>query len=164
MALGRAHHFGGSSAEAVDELALAVRLNPSSAQAHNLLGVALYFAGRAEEAVSAMLLSVRLSPSDPEIGVFFSRLAGAHFFLKDYEQTIEWARKSIQRANFWPPHAYLTAALVRLGRHDAANEARGALETARPGITIRFVSQSFPAHHPSMDDILSSLRKAGLPE
>ncbi len=164
MALGRAYHWAGSRAEAVDELELAVRLNPSSAQAHNLLGIALYYAGRAEEAISPMLLSVRLSPSDPEIGIFFSRLAGAYFQLKNYEQTIEWARKAVQRANLWAPQAYLTAALIRRGRHDAAIEARKALEMAQPGITAEFVSQSFIAHHPSMNEILSSLREAGLPE
>ena len=152
------------SAEAVDELELAVRLNPSSAHAQNYLGTALFFAGRADEAISPLLLSVRLSPSDPEIGIFFARLAGAYFCLKEYEQTVDWSRKSIQRASVWAPHAYMAAALVQLGQLDAAIEARESLEAIRPGTTISFVTQTYMAHHPSVDEILACLRKAGLPE
>ena len=111
-----------------------------------------------------MLLSVRLSPSDPEIGMFLSRLAGAHFCLKDYEQAAECARKALQRMNLWPAHAYLTVALVRSGRRDAARTALADLETVRPGITVGFVSQSMMAGHPRINEILSSLREAGLRE
>jgi tetratricopeptide (TPR) repeat protein len=164
MALGRAYHWVGSRADAVDALERAVRINPSSAHAHNLLGTAMYFAGRAEEAIAPMLLSVRLSPSDPEIGIYYSRMAGAHYCLMDYDRTIEWARKSLQRGSYWPPHAYMTASFLRLDRRDEAIEARKALETAQPGITVGFVSRSFFAHHPSVKDILLGLRKAGLPE
>ncbi len=164
MALGRVHHMSGVWAEAVDELELAVRLNPSSAHAQNYLGTALYFAGRAEEAIAPLLLSVRLSPSDPEIGIFFSRLGGANFCLKEYEQTVDWTRKAIQRTNVWAPHMYMAAALVQLGRLDAAIEARESLEAIRPGITISFVTQTFIAHHPSVEEIVVCLRKAGLPE
>ena len=124
LALGRAHHHGRARAEAVAELELAVDLNPNSAPAHAYLGLALVYAGNPEKAIPHLELAIRLSPSDPEIGTYMARLAGGHFYLQRYDQSIEWAHKAIRRWDHWMPNSYLTASLAYEGQQHAAERAR----------------------------------------
>jgi adenylate cyclase len=163
-ALGRAHHHGRARVEAITELELAVDLNPNSAPAHAYLGLALVYAGNPKRAIPHMELAIRLSPSDPEIGTFMARLAGGHFYLQQYNQSIEWARKAIQRWDHWMPNAYLTASLAYDGQQHDAECARERLQAVEPRISLDFVRTFLPADKPQMDYMLDGLRKAGLEE
>jgi tetratricopeptide (TPR) repeat protein len=54
------------TAEALPELALAVRLKPDSANGHYNLGTALAELGRNQEAATELAAAIRLEPGDPE--------------------------------------------------------------------------------------------------
>jgi Flp pilus assembly protein TadD len=52
----------GRTAEAVEELDEALRLNPNSAEAHNNLGLVLLASGKAEESIPHFSTAIRLKP------------------------------------------------------------------------------------------------------
>ena len=72
----------------------AIKLNPSFAAAHAVLGVVLNSRGQSEEAVASVERGIRLSPSDPRLFIWLSGLAAAHYQLANYSQAIEIGRRS----------------------------------------------------------------------
>jgi hypothetical protein len=95
--------------------------------------------------------------------------------LKQYDQTIEWARRAIaiSSANLWW-HLDLIAALALAG-HDA--EAHDALQNylasvpsgaktvaAWKAFTAPFISMGSPRYLETFDRYFDGLRKAGMPE
>ena len=161
LALGRAYHHGRSLEKAVDAFEQAVTLNPNSALGHGYLGLALVYAGTPSKAIPHLELAIRLSPSDPEIGNAMSRLAGAHFYLRQYEQSIVWARKAMPKVSLWITHAFLTASLAYLGRDDEAAAARAQLLAIEPRFDLDFVRSHLPSGRLHLDQMIEGLRKAG---
>ena len=161
LALGRAYHHGRSLEKAVDAFEQAVTLNPNSALGHSYLGLALVYAGTPSKAIPHLELAIRLSPSDPEIGNAMSRLAGAHFYLRQYEQSIVWARKAMPKVSLWITHAFLTASLAYLGRDDEAAAARAQLLAIEPRFDLDFVRSHLPSGRLHLDQMIEGLRKAG---
>jgi len=166
VALGSVHWCNGDFERAIPELETAVSLNPSYAQAYHKLGGTLLHSGRPEEAVPHLLTAIRLSPKDAEIALFHARLAAAYLFLRRYEEAVKWARKAVRLPGIqWPGHCFLVASLAYLNRMDEARTALVDLMALRPGITLSFVSDRYPAAIQSQrDHLLDGLRKAGLPE
>ncbi len=143
----------------------AIRINPSCALAHSLLGMSLTRSGRAEEAIPHMEEAIQLSPADPGIGPFYARLSAAHFYLGQYDQTVEKGRIGIRKTVPWPGYTYMIAALGHLGRTEEARHAREDLEKKRPGITLDFIRSHIPSVPKDyLDSLLDGLHKAGLTE
>ena len=54
----------GRTSEAIDQYKQALRINPSSADAHNNLGAALAQMGRISEAIEQLKAALRINPND----------------------------------------------------------------------------------------------------
>ena len=141
MVLGWAHQFNRQPEAAIPELEESLRINPNFAQAHDWMGTALASSGRAMEAISHLEMAVRLSPSDPAIGLFYTRLVRCYLYLEQYEESVAWARKAIQKHAPWTARAFLTAALAQLGRNEEARDACKELMRVLPTVTIEFARE-----------------------
>ena len=122
--------------------------------------------GQAEEAIECAQSAIRLSPHDTNIGGFFAATSFAYHSLKQYEDAVEWGRKAVRSPIInWGAHAFLTSALVHLGRNEEAQQALSGLKQRQPGVTITFVREHLPTLNAEyMDHLIDGLRRAGLPE
>lgn len=165
VALSRAYHLNNDAAAARAECATALRLNPSSAPAHFIMGLIHLHLEAAAEAVSFMEQGIRLSPFDPEKPIFESRLGGANFCAGNYDVAISMARNSLRTWIHWLSQTYLVASLGHLDRLEEARRERDKLEKLKQGFTVDFARNNWPPWHPVyVERVLDGLRKAGVPE
>lgn len=152
---------------ALNELQIAMELNPCHAHAYCALGDSLAYEGRLEESISQFEKAIRLSPHDPFRWAFYSYRALAHLFLGEFESTVEWARRAVGTPNcqYWAD-AHLVSALGHLGRSDEAEAAKQTLLRRVPEFSRDFAKRKlFYIKRPEQLDLyLEGLRKAGLPE
>jgi tetratricopeptide (TPR) repeat protein len=151
---------------AIDELEIALSLNPSLAWAHYSIGASLVFSGRAEEAAPHLATAIKLSPRDPNMGSFLVRTADAHLFMHNYEDSVMWAKKALRQPNFqWSRYAVLLSALGHLSHLDEANKVLAEVLKEREDFSIKFVrSTHLISDIGDMNHYLEGLSKAGVPE
>lgn len=141
----------------------AIRLNPSFAAAHVLLGQMYLYRGRHEETIALAEKGIRLSPSDPRLYIWLPALAGAHYQLRHYAQAVETGRRSWTLNRNWP--AGLTYVVAGLGQMDKSEEAARALADLRgadPNLAfVQNTLQRLYVDQAGIDHILKGLRKAG---
>jgi tetratricopeptide (TPR) repeat protein len=122
MILGSQGRFEESIAE--DERALA--LDPSIVEAYLVMGSVYRGFGEFEKSKELIDKAIRLSPRDPGISYWYKEKSDTLFALKQYDQAIEWARRSITiDPSITGTHRTLIAALALT---DHAAEAREALQ------------------------------------
>lgn len=163
--LGRVHYARREHDAAITELKTAIELSPSLAWGHYGIGAALVFSGRAEEAVSYLEKAITLSPRDPNMGSFLVRMADAHFFMRNHEEAIHWAKKALRQPGFqWSRYAVCLAAFGQLGRLDEARQLCIDLSKRRPDFSTEFVRATHLIANPDdMAYYLEGLKKAGVP-
>ncbi|MBK7591223.1 MAG: tetratricopeptide repeat protein [Betaproteobacteria bacterium] len=150
----------------------ALRLNMAWTERYQLptafasLGGALNFNGRFDEAVPALERALRLGPRDPFRAEAQYRLALAHFGAGRYPLALEWSQTATttNSALPWPPiHA---AALHRLGKVDAAQQAFDEHMRRHPAFTASQVKLRLPSDEPAFAEarerLIASLRPLGL--
>src|SRR5439155_22411399 len=109
------------SERAMAEFQEAIKLNPSFAAAHVLLGQMYLYQGRLTEAIELAEKGIRLSPSDPRLFIWLPALAGAYYRLREYEKAVEIGRRSWTLNRDWPAGLrYVVAGLAELGRIEEA--------------------------------------------
>jgi len=146
-----------------DHAERALAICPNLAAAHGALGVVLAYSGQPREGIAALKTCIRLDPRGPSLVNRLNQVALAHYFCRDYEATIEAAKRAIRSFPDFPSaYRWLAAALGELGR---TAEAKQALEKS---ITVSPASFDFqvrtrppwfrPEEHAHM---LEGLRKAG---
>jgi adenylate cyclase len=165
----------GRTEEAVAEHERALALDPSNVDAAAQLGIDYRFLGRFDKSLEYLDRAILTSPYDPAQVYWYDSKAWANFGLKNYDQAIEAARRSIAiNPNSDPfAHVALVAALALTG-HDA--EAREALQRyLAPPSTAPFktiaawkalqMSQGRDPRFVEMSErSYDGLRKAGMPE
>jgi TolB-like protein/Tfp pilus assembly protein PilF len=124
-------------ASALELFERALTLSNSNALSLSCSALALSWMGRTEVAIERARRALRLSPFDPLNYLAYNALAISYFHLQDYERSADAARRSIKsNPQFGMSHAFLAAALVRLGSIDEAKaEARQAV-AADPNFSI----------------------------
>jgi len=141
----------------------AIKLNPSFAAAHVLLGQMYLYAGRREEAIERVEKGIRFSPTDPRLFIWLPALAGAHYQMRHYAEAVEAGRRSWSLNRNWPTGLrYVVAGLAQLGRIEEAQSALGDLKLM--DANLEFTASMFRRTWPDpadVDHILDGLRKAG---
>jgi tetratricopeptide (TPR) repeat protein len=166
FALGRSHALKGEYESAIAEVEIAIALNPSFAPAYYSLGNSLTILGRASEAIPHIESAMRLSPHDPYFGQFMLRMSETLFYMEEFEESVEWARRSLRQPNVqWTRWAMLASALSRLGKEEEAHRCVDPLLRLKPEASVTFVRDVW-LHNDSepFARFLDGLRKAGLPE
>jgi tetratricopeptide (TPR) repeat protein len=162
--------------QAIESARRAIAINPSSPYSgYDALGVAYVYTGQFEKSLESCDTAIRLRPSDP--GCYRTK-AGAYFAMKQYDQAIEWARRTITIvSNDSFAHADILAALALTGHEAEAREALQHFLALPPdAVGMRTIAawkayqdprvgpHSNPAVVDFFDRRIEGLRKAGLPE
>jgi adenylate cyclase len=134
------------------------------------------YLGQFEKSLQYNDKATRLSPHDPSLAFWYQMKTTAYFGLKQYDQAIDWARKTIAiNPNNNPlPHFNLIASLALAG-HEA--EAHEALErylglvpfgpktiVAWKAVAAPFTEHGDPLFLEMFDREIGGLRKVGVPE
>jgi adenylate cyclase len=142
----------------------AIKLNPSFAAAHVLLGHMLTYAGLPEETIPLVEKGIRLSPNDPRLFIWLPALAAAHYQLRHYDQAVELGRRAWALNRNWP--AGLRYVVAGLGQLSRIEEARSALsELTKLDGSLAFVEGILTRLYrdrEGVDHFLDGLRKAGM--
>jgi tetratricopeptide (TPR) repeat protein len=141
----------------------AIKLNPSFAAAHVLLGQMYLYAGRREEAIERAEKGIRLSPSDPRLFIWLVALAGAHYQMRHYAKAVEAGRRSWSLNRNWPHGLrYVVAGFAQLNRIAEAQAALAELKLmdANLEFTASVLRRNWP-DPADVDHLLDGLRKAG---
>ena len=158
-------------AEARAESERAIALNPSQMDGYRRLCVVDLLTGQPESAVACVDKAIELSPRDPQRFVLFLIKGEAYLMLRQDDQAVEWARRSLAvNRNSQLAQAVLAATLALTG-HDA--EAREALERylSLPGTRSKTItafkkqaSSDNSVYLAFRERVYEGLRKAGMPE
>jgi tetratricopeptide (TPR) repeat protein len=129
-------------------------------------GAALTLNGRFDEAVPVIERALRLGPRDPFRAEWQYRLAVAHYGGGRYELARDWSQSAAHTNPrlVWPPiHA---AALLQLGRREAAQQAFDEHMRRHPRFTTAQVVSRLPSDEPGYGPmrarLIASLRELGL--
>jgi adenylate cyclase len=166
FSLGRAYLALGEYDNSVVALETATKLNPTMAQAFCGLGDSLAYAGRLTDSVEQFDEAVRLSPNDPYRWAFLTYGAVAYLFMKDHEQSLDWAIQAIRVPNshYWA-NAVQVAALGHLGLKEEAEKARQDLLRLEPKFTCAFAKDRlfYLRLSEQRDHYIEGLKLAGVP-
>jgi adenylate cyclase len=155
---------------AVSAYEAAIDLNPSLAPAYGALGGAKIRVGRSAEAFAPLQMAIKLSPRDPLLNTWYFYICHAHSHLGQFEQAIDWCRKSIAVKPFWIAYADLAANYAWTGRQSEAQAAVAELRRMRPDYTVaRWLEDGNgwsenTVFRSEFQRIAEGLHKAGLPE
>jgi TolB-like protein/class 3 adenylate cyclase/Flp pilus assembly protein TadD len=163
--LGAKKQFGA----AVAEQNAALAADGNFAWAHADLGANQIYMGRAAEAFVELETALRLSPRDPDRSIWENLVCKAHAHLAQWDQAIEWCRKSsATNPSYWFPYVYLAAAYGWKGQDGEAKAAVAELLKLKPGFTVQAWANMKWSDNPTFlreyQGIIEGLRKAGLPE
>jgi class 3 adenylate cyclase/TolB-like protein/Tfp pilus assembly protein PilF len=161
--------------EAISEDRGAFDLDPSLVDAYWHMGFVMRRVGEFQTSLELLDRALRISPRDPFRATWYADKAGSHFALKQYDQAIEWARRSVEiNPNNSIPYLYLIPALALTGQESEAHEAlghylatRGATRTVAGWKSARAQvvnEHTDPRYVEYWDRLIEGLRKAGLQE
>jgi adenylate cyclase len=163
FALGFATSLAGQYERAMAVLQRAIELNPSSALAHWALGAALTPCGCPDSAIPLIEKAIRLSPHDPWMHEFLFNLAAAHFAAERYEQSVTFAKRSLQSRSEQPgAYRLLAASYGHLGRAEEAKAALDALLRLAPDLSAAQLRVFLPPA--IVERYVEGLRRAGWKE
>lgn len=165
LALGRALWLLGRQDDAVEELSLAVGLNPNFALGHYSLAFVQAQGGDARAALSAADVAQRLSPFDPLLFGMLGARALACLNLKEHAQAALWGDRAARRPN---AHVHIQAIAAFSNaladrREEAGGYARRIKETA-PSYRCDDFLAAFHTLTPSVVDLIRRVGPSiGLP-
>jgi adenylate cyclase len=148
---------------AIAEGKRALELNPNSAETRHALGNKLDLAGD-PEGIAMMEQAQKLNPQDPQRHMHLTFLARAYLKARQYERSMDCARKAIQQRPDYPNAYYILAiALGHAGRTTEAQAALGDCERVHPGFVRKRAGWQPYANPASNEHLQDGLRRAGLP-
>jgi TolB-like protein/cytochrome c-type biogenesis protein CcmH/NrfG len=162
--------------DAIAECERALALDPNNAIAVGDLGGTYTLLGQYEKAIEFTDKAIRLSPRDPALFFWYWHKSIDSFGLQQYDQAIEWARRSIAiNPNFAQSHGYLAVALALTGHEAEARDAlqrRNALSPTKSIAAVKAALTPPPSADPRvrassdrwLGRLIEGLRKAGMPE
>jgi adenylate cyclase len=161
--------------EAVAEHVRALALDPSNVDAAAELGWDHLFFGHFDKCLEYFDKAILASPYDPGLHHWYGGKAWANFGLKNYDQSIEWARQAIAiNPNYVQYiHSALVAALALTGHDAEARESlqrylalpsTGPLKTIAAWKAYYSAQGGDPPRVEANERVYDGLRKAGMPE
>jgi adenylate cyclase len=154
---------------AIAEAEAAIAVDRNDALAYAIAGFSKLYIGRAAEGFSGLETALRLSPRDPWRPFWEWQICSLHAHLAQWDQAIEWCRKSIATQNNDGAYIDMAAAYAWIGRDADARAAVAELLKLKPHYTLQQLANSTkkfdnPTYQHELLGIEEGLRKAGLPE
>jgi adenylate cyclase len=129
--------MAGEHEQALDYANQAVQFNPNSSLVHSRCGWALVHCDEQQRALESFDSALRLSPVDPEKYISVAGKGIALFFLRQFEEAADWARRAEQLRPEHPISLRLLAvALGSAGYLPEAQEAIRRLRVVSPNATM----------------------------
>jgi adenylate cyclase len=153
----------GRTERAAAEFEEAIKLNPSFAAAHAVLGVVFTLLGNPAAGVESIEKGLQLSPRDPRLFIWLSGLAAAHYQLRHYSDAVEIGRRSwALNRNYITGLTYVVAGLAQLGKREEARTVLAELRELDPSLAAaRTTLQRLYKDQAGVDHLRDGLRKAG---
>jgi adenylate cyclase len=158
-------HITYDFASSIALLNQALAMNGNSAITLRFNSIMHAYNGQYDRAVELAMMALRLSPVDPMNYHPYLALTVSCYFTDRFEEALGYATSAIQaNPGFSLLHVFLVASNVKLGRLDSARAAALRLLEIAPNFTIgNFERIGYIRQH-LIEQIVNSLRTAGLPE
>ena len=157
--------FGEKFERAAELAERALALHPDTPAVRSYCGWVFVYTGQCRRAIEQFEAARRLSPLDPRSYFFLLGLAGANFFLMNFEETIALSRRIILESPCHIiAHRFLAAALALSGRKDEAKIVLSRIREIQPDYNLDHARRSRMGHDWMMELWIKGLSEAGLPE
>jgi TolB-like protein/Tfp pilus assembly protein PilF len=150
---------------ALDVFERALSISGSDVFALSCSALILSWIGEADKAIERAETALRLSPFDSLNYLSYNAIAIACFHRQKYKEAHDAARRSVQsNPRFSVCHAFLTAALVRLGRDEEARSQAKRVLALDPSFSVRRFGVTVDITPEVFGPLADAWRAAGLPE
>ena len=150
---------------ALEALDRSLTLSPSSALAYGFSSIVRAWRGDDSIAVDHAATGIRLSPYDPLIYLPYIGLAYSHFFVGNFVEAANAARRArVANPGFSVPCYLHIAALIGLGRIEEATTLARVLMELQPSFTVGGLVSGNITTPERMARLARALRQAGLPQ
>jgi adenylate cyclase len=142
----------------------AIELNPNGAAAYANLGVILSYSGKIKPAIKLFKRAFRFDPTPPPH--YYFSLATAYRLNGEYKKAIELAKKVMKENSDQQLHPYLILVLSYSLLNHSKEAGKAVVEILRidPNFSVEYYVNLAPyKHQETIDKIIDTLRKAGLP-
>jgi TolB-like protein/DNA-binding winged helix-turn-helix (wHTH) protein/Tfp pilus assembly protein PilF len=162
-ALGFVHLYRNELPEAVKAVENALRLAPNYADAYGLLALIQNNQGNPDEAIRNITRGMQMNP-------YYSfeypyNLGRAYYIGGNNEKAAEFLLKALARNEVaLMPRIFLAATYARQGRTDDAEWEIEQLGMVREGLSIKVLRHVLPQKPEILQELLSNLKLAGMPE
>ena len=155
---------------AIAEAEAAIALDPNFSRALHHAGYYKIYLGRAAEGFSGVEKALRINPHYVSIWYWQYSMCNLHEHLAQWDQAIEWCRKSVASQAIYVNYALLAAGYSWAGRDAEARATVAELLKLKPGYTVeqwlkyaKHYSDN-QTYQRELQPIAEGLKKAGLPE
>jgi TolB-like protein len=164
FAFGLVCRLTGQLDPAIASFERALRLNPSDALSRYSLGITLAMTGNPDKAIENVETAMRLSPKDSLFHLFLFGMSFAHFAAERFEESVRWAKESLQlNSSHLISLMVLAASYAQLQRLEEARATVEELLRLNPAFSLAGLVMS--GWHPVLVERCSeALRKAGMRE
>jgi TolB-like protein/Tfp pilus assembly protein PilF len=150
---------------ALDVFDRALAISGSDVFALSCSALILSWIGKAHKAIERAETALRLSPFDSINYLSYNAIAIACFHQAKYKEAHDAARRAVQsNPRFSVCHAFLTAALVRLGRDEEARSQAQRVLALDPSFSVRRFGVTVDITPEVFGPLADAWRAAGLPE
>jgi adenylate cyclase len=150
---------------ALEELRIALHLNPSFALGRMVFGWALTRAGYFDEAVAETGRAVRMSPMDTFSGFYTSIHGLALLGARRFDEALPYLRASVAAfKNFSGHYNSLISCCGHLGLIDEVQSFIATRNLMGPALRLSVLRQHIPAKFANREILLEGMGKAGVPE
>ena len=161
--LGRTAVLSGDLDHAVEELSVAVDLNPNFAKAHFSLGYGKLFKSGSAEAIDDAAKARRISPHDPMSFAYMCLFAETYALAGESDRAIVWAKRAARQPR---AHHHIIAIAAwcheMAGAHDCARRYMAKVLRQRPGYSRAEFFRAYPYAGPARSVVDGALRRLGV--
>jgi adenylate cyclase len=155
--------FGEKFERAAELADRVLELHPDTPAIRSYCGWVFVYTGQCRRAIEQFEAARKLSPLDPRSYFFLLGLAGANFFLKNFDETIALSRRIIlESPSHIIAHRFLAAALALSGKKEDAHTVLSRILEIQPDYSLSCAHRSRMAHDWMMDLWIKGLAEAGL--
>lgn len=150
--------------KAINEMKIAISINPNNGDAYAGLGFILSYAGRPKEGISLIEKAIQIDPLPPIMYLY--QLGVAHYESQEYEKGLKIFKKVLYKnKDHFATHVRMAASYATLGNLEEAKKSASEVLRVKPDFTINsFVGKKPYKNTEDRKRHWNNLSLSGLPE